>query len=339
MGEGVLTLVARVRLEASKPRSAPRGFTLVELLVVIAIIGILIALLLPAVQAAREAARRIQCAGHMKQIGLALHSYHAAHGCFPPGNVVTEAGFCAGGLEEYPLTTKCNWLLVILPYVEQDILADGYDYSAFNVGEINSAVRDKFVAVYSCPSDIDPDVAMVPADGPASESQNNIAYMPGSYRGVTGRSEGKRFPNSPKLSSFPEHWLGPLHMVGALGFGQESIDDIHDGSSQTLFVGESTTRTNLGWRTFWAYSFANFSLSAVTPQQRILLGDYDQCMAAGGSGFHEPCKNGWGSNHPGGLHFLTCDGAVHLISTDVDMELLAQLSTIDNGETVHLPKE
>ncbi|MBN2290901.1 MAG: DUF1559 domain-containing protein, partial [Pirellulales bacterium] len=110
-----------------------------------------------------------------------------------------------------------------------------------------------------------------------------------------------------------------------------------DGSSGTLFVGESTTCTNLGWRTLWAYSYAHFSLSAVTPQERILLGDYDRCVAVGGTGKSGPCRRGWGGNHPGGLHFLMCDGAVHLLDRNVDMNLLAELATIDGGETAHLP--
>ena len=309
-----------------------------ELLVVIAIIGILIALLLPAVQAAREAARRMQCAGHLKQIGLALHAYHAAHGVFPPGNIVTESGFCPGGMTEFPLTSTCNWALVLLPYIEQDVLAEGYDYSAFNMGTINSQVRDKFIPVYSCPSDTEPGKVAVPADGPACASQYNIAFMPGSYRGVSGRSDGERFPTSYKVSSYPERWRGPLHMVGSLGLVQESLDRIADGSSHTLFVGESTTRSNLSWRTFWAYAYENFSLSAVTPQQRILLGDYDRCKAAGGEGFYEPCKHGWGSNHPGMLHFLMCDGGVQAVDTEVDIELLAEMATIAGGETSRLPR-
>ena len=90
-------------------RHNPRGFTLIELLVVIAIIGVLIALLLPAVQAAREAARRAQCANNLKQIGLALHNYHDAHGVLPPGYVY-QPGYATGGF---------GWASMILPYMEQ----------------------------------------------------------------------------------------------------------------------------------------------------------------------------------------------------------------------------
>ena len=97
------------------------AFSLVELLVVITIIGILIALLLPAVQAAREAARRMQCANNLKQIGLALHGYHTAIGSFPPGNINLGAGMCPGSAEpviSYS-TQNGNWMIAILPYIEQ----------------------------------------------------------------------------------------------------------------------------------------------------------------------------------------------------------------------------
>ena len=316
------------------------GFTLVELLVVIAIIGILIALLLPAVQAAREAARRMQCAGHMKQVGLALHGYHATYGRFPPGNIVTEGGFCPGGMDTTSLSSTSNWLLDILPYLEQKVLADDYDFTAYNAGAINREICKTHVGVYTCPSDMDADSLLVPASGPAAFFDLNLPYMPGSYRGVTGRSNGfsYRFADSYQCTNYPNHWRGPLHMAGTLGLEQESLKNIQDGSSHTLFVGESTTRTNLSWRTFWAYSYAHFSLSAVTPQERILLGDYDRCVDIGGRGGSYPCRRGWGSNHPGSLHFLMCDGAVQMIDINVDMELLAQLATIDGGETARLPQ-
>ncbi|MBN1591084.1 MAG: DUF1559 domain-containing protein, partial [Pirellulales bacterium] len=310
---------------------------LVELLVVIAIIGILVALLLPAVQAAREAARRMQCANNLKQIGLAVHAYHVARGQFPAGNVLKQAGYCPGETPNVRLDSGANWLLAILPYVEENPLADQYDFDAYNEAAINRQARETFVPIYACPSDLEPDQVSVPAVGPASAYLLNLPYMPGSYRAVSGRSDGWRFLDSSELTSYASSWRGPIHAVGVYGFQNERIRDVRDGLSQTLLAGESTTRTNRPWRTFWAYSYAYFSVSAVAPQNRILLGDYDACLAAGGTGHDLPCKRGWGGFHAGGLHFLCCDGSVHFIDSSIDMELLAQLATIDGEEVIEPP--
>ncbi|NLE39815.1 MAG: DUF1559 domain-containing protein [Pirellulaceae bacterium] len=303
----------------------------------VAIIGTLVALLLPAVQAAREAARRLQCANHLKQIGLAVHGYHGATGNFPPGNVLTKAGYCPGVGGEVELDSGANWLLAILPYLEQNTLAAGYDYDAYNEGEVNRWARETFVPVYSCPADLEPDTPAVPATGPASAGLLNLPYMPGSYRAVSGRSEGWRFLDSANLTSYPTPWRGAIHAVGVYGFTVEQMRDVRDGLSQTLLAGESTTRTSPEWRTFWAYSHAHYSLSAVTPQSRVLLGDFDRCKALDGTGRDEPCRRGWGGNHPDGLNFVCCDGAVHFVGAGVDMELLARLATIDGEETVQTP--
>ncbi|MBN2022905.1 MAG: DUF1559 domain-containing protein [Pirellulales bacterium] len=317
-----------------------RAFTLVELLVVMAIIGVLAALMLPAVQAAREAARRAHCANNLKQIALAAHAYHTAHGHLPPGNIVTRAGFCPGGDYNGELENKANWLLAILPYLEQGPLEGGYDFEAYNAGEPNRRVRQTYVAVYACPADLAADELAVPAAGPAAPFDANDPYMPGSYRGVSGRSEGNRFLDSSEMTTYPVRWRGPLHLVGAMGFTYESFDNVCDGLSHTLLAGESTTQTNRGWRTFWAYAYGHFSLSAVTPQSRILLGDYDRCLAEAAPGepwLDGPCRRGWGSYHPAGLHFATCDGSVTFVAPSIDMELLARLATIDGGEVTGLP--
>ena len=110
-----------------------RAFTLVELLVVIAIIGILVALLLPAIQTAREAARRTQCSNNLKQMGLAAHNYHDTFNCFPPG-AITD-GPCCGA------KSRINWAIALLPYMEQSTLYDDYDHDANNEDPSNDPVR------------------------------------------------------------------------------------------------------------------------------------------------------------------------------------------------------
>ncbi|MGW8258229.1 MAG: DUF1559 family PulG-like putative transporter [Thermoguttaceae bacterium] len=319
------------------PTSHFSGFTLVELLVVIGIIGLLIALLFPAVQAARETGRKSQCANNLRQIGLAIHNYHTTKNKLPAGNFIKEAGTCPNRPD---VLTKdgANWLILILPYLEQQTLHEVYDFDAYNESLPNKAVRESLVSVYICPSDADNDKLMVPAAGPAAVGYFEIPYMPGSYRAMSGRSDGKRFLDSEDCGAYPPPWRGPIHTAGAGGFREERFADILDGTANTLMVGESTTRTNRAWRTFWAYSYMFFSLSAATPQERILWGDYDAAVAVGGTGKKEPCKRAWGSYHRGIINFLICDGSVRALSTSIDMELFARLATIDGKEIASVPE-
>ncbi|MBN1393825.1 MAG: DUF1559 domain-containing protein [Pirellulales bacterium] len=320
------------------PFPSLRAFTLIELLVVITIIGVLVALILPAVQAAREAARRANCSNNLKQIGLALHAYHDARGSFPPGNIQRTAGNCPG-MEEPGLSYSTrfgNWMIAILPYIEKNALYDGYDFSHNNESAENESFREATVSTYLCPSDYTADGPIVPASGPAFVA--GAKYAPGSYRAVTGKSvDGLNYLDSEMMYEYERRLRGPIHVAGVWGYGCETLAHVRDGASNTLLVGEHATATNPGRRTFWAYSFAYYAQSGVAAQERILWADYDRCAEAGGPGLEHPCKRGWGSFHPGGLHFLLCDGTVHFISTSVNMELLADLATIAGGEIAALP--
>ncbi len=313
------------------------AFTLVELLVVIAIIGILIGLLLPAVQAAREAARRMQCANNLKQIGLALHGYHTAVGTFPPGGI-TEGPCCNS-------KSLINWAIAILPYLEQKALYDKYDMNAYNEDPENQEVREAVVSVYACPSDGSANKLTKPDSGPGGthngqtgNEQTGILYRRGSYRSMQGRSDGTGWWDGSQNDHFPRNWRGVLHTVGTDGLTCESFANIRDGTSNTLMVGEMSSVTHQNRATFWAYTYGGYNTSAAVPESRTLLNDYDKCVAIGGSGGSNPCKRGWGSFHPGVIHFALCDGSVRTINTNIDMELFCQLATIAGGEPVQVPQ-
>jgi prepilin-type processing-associated H-X9-DG protein len=305
---------------------------LVELLVVIAIIGILVALLLPAVQSAREAARRAQCLNSLRQLALAIHNYADANqGVLPPGGVTD--GPCCG------TPSGTSWSISILPFIEEQALFDRYRFDKFNEDPENAYVREQHVATYSCPSDEDTEGFGVPESGPAS---GGILYARGSYRANTGRclAEPEGWWDSPsQTDTMPLNWKGPLHSVGReypAVTDSPRLGSVIDGLSNTLFVGESMTapssESSLRRRTFWAYSYTSYNKSCVVPQTRTLLTDYQRCVDVGGPGGSNPCKRAWGSFHPGGLQFAYGDGSVRAVSFSIDMEIFASLSTHAGGE-------
>lgn len=323
------------------------GFTLVELLVVIAIIGILIALLLPAVQMAREAARRMECSNKMKQMGLALHNYHDAYDRFPPGGVTERGrggrGSCCGTLNQ------TTWTIAILPYLEESDLEDKYDYRFFNEESQNRFVREFIVPHYICPSDINTDLLARPASGPG----RRLDYAPGSYRAVSGRTRGRCWGDNAQMWQDRRrcfNWRGVLHHVGTRhqnGSGpshshSEKIKNIKDGTSNTLMLGEFQTKTQNRRRTFWAYTYTSYNQSSVCPQcgNRTLLNDYNLCgrLRSGWAGGWNGCKRGWGSFHGDIVNWTMADASVRSISVNVNMTILGRMATIKQGEKLaYLP--
>ncbi len=333
-----------------------RAFTLVELLVVIAIIGILVALLLPAVQAAREAARRMQCSNNLKQIALSCHNYHDTYKVFPPGGVTP--GNCCG------TPSAGTWALFILPFLEQQPLHDQYDFNLWNdanpgrsgaTGGVNAAVCMTKIPSYICPSDINTQTATRPESGPG----NGMDYAPGSYRAVSGASTGDCWLDANQSNSFCTSNRGVLHHVGGRHlnrsgsgtFSSESFSSIIDGTSNTLLIGEAHTLTNNRRRSFWAYTYTSYNQSSISVgQPRVLLGDYTRCVSIGGRGGSNACKRGWGSFHPGALQFALADGSVRGIPETVDigigrdstsvnsMGVLPAMASIQGGEPIQLPE-
>lgn len=300
------------------------AFSLIELLVVIAIIAILVGMLLAAVQRARAAADKARCKSNLRQIGLALHVYHDAHGHFPAGHVTYAPG--ASILENDLL----NWAVSILPFVEQENLFAQYDPAQYNTSAANKAVRETRVPIFECPADMYVGKLENPESGPGA----GVQYMHSTYRGCAGRSNGSAWFDHAAEATLPRDWRGVLHADGPpTNLGTERIDDVIDGTSNTIMAGERSIKTHLNRGTFWAYTYGGYNSSSGTPESRIFLTDYDQCATTPGMGGDNPCKRGWSSFHDGSIiNFVFVDGSVRTLSTRINVDTFAGMTTIAGGE-------
>jgi prepilin-type N-terminal cleavage/methylation domain-containing protein/prepilin-type processing-associated H-X9-DG protein len=333
------------------------GFTLVELLVVIAIIGILIALLLPAVQAAREAARRSQCTNNLKQVGLALYNYEGNNKYFPPGQVHTATG---------GEPARTTWGISLLPYIEQLNIATQYNHNANQTVAENVRVLQNIVPTYVCPTDINTNKLEMPNSG----SMLAIAIAPSSYKAMAGASpvgftaahfvDGFFFdltfmvmnpepnpgygvyaatfpPLSQSTAGQPSSWRGLLHVVNgnvnqARSLKFERVADVRDGLSNTLAITEYHTLSNNRNRAFWGYGRNQYSHSAAMVPISNRIPDYDRCVGFGHPVFY--CARGFASLHPGGANALLADGSVRFFQRTLDPRVYMALASIQGGETL-----
>jgi len=279
------------------------GFTLVELLVVIAIIGVLVALLLPAVQMGRESARRMSCQNNLKQLGLALHNFHDAYSGFPPGRVNATA-------------TSCSWPPFILPYIEQNNLFERYrfDLRWDDANTNDKGVIQTTIKTFMCPSCPYRKYDRAPIDYPPP----NQITTPNSFL--------TRLPNPD--ATFP----------GVLGKDvRRRMADITDGISNTLLLAESAGRDPLyqmgrfvsltgGGRGSWGNPGNVINLTGFNPTANNLPG---------------PCAVNCSNNneiysfHPSSANVLFCDATVRTMRANVPLQIVSDLITRADGESVN----
>ncbi len=290
-----------------------RGFTLIELLVVIAIIAILIALLLPAVQAAREAARRTQCRNNLKQFGIALHGYHGSHNVFPMGY-------------HWPLGT--GWTYHLLPHLEQETL-----YKSFTVGTPTTmttsiwqtgapeAALGKLLPMFRCPSSTSPQ---------AVENVNSIVRrVPCDY---VACASGTRTTDS----ATSVNGIGVENLDGMFfRISNVRVGDIRDGTSMTIGVGETLTESSE--IDHWSIGSDDLGRNSTpnTADASEFLGSLGITLNLFDDGSNtDAMELSFKSRHSSGVQFLFMDGAVRLLSVNVNAGIRQALGTRRGGEVV-----
>lgn len=293
-------------------RRTLRGFTLVELLVVITIIGILIALLLPAVQSAREAARRLQCTNHLKQMALAFHNYHAAHGVLPDAGKDKPGSTECNGCCDSPYRGDWNFFYQILPYIEQEALYQHPD---------NNTIYKTPISIYYCPSRRR--AARYPSDSGTARAD---------YAGSAGDNLSKS--NGPVVI----RKCNP-----PVGFAE-----IRDGTSNTILLGEKFQKIfSFGWSGGDNENYVNSGAIGDVDTRRVAQyppasDDYHppEC-GSNEQNASDTSKACWvsrfGSSHPGGVNVALADGSVRGIAFSIDLQTFRWLCVRNDGNPVTVP--
>jgi len=330
------------------------GFTLVELLVVIAIIGILISLLLPAVQAAREAARRTQCANNLMQIGIAIHNYELAHEVLPPGVVDVK-----GPIRSTPQGHHVGWLVQLLPYIGEKVAFRCVDFSASVYDKKNDLVREHVVSIYLCPSDTGDDLVLEdPWDEDTASQAETISPGYGgseSAMGLAGDESavglaGAKMTAAVNYAGCHHDVEAPIDVDNHGVFFLNShvrLEDVSDGLGYTIFVGESVReKTSLGWMSGTKATLRNTGTMinnvmpfpgggfGNVPEQAPPEAQPDEDKKAKAAVPAELKVGGFGSYHPGGANFLLGDGSVHFLSENMSMQIYQLLGHRADDELV-----
>ena len=311
------------------------GFTLVELLVVIAIIGVLVALLLPAVQSAREAARRMSCGNNLKQLGLALHNYQDANRAFPPGSFKNICGY------------KIGWVGRVFPFMEQGNRVDqiGASLTADMPWRFDTAPHNGRSPLY-----LDPVPGLIcPSSelGKKSKHYQNptwpwISEQGGlHYRGVAGA-----FNVDPVVGTWSAHARYTTSGV-FIPIVPTRFADVVDGTSNTLMVGEYSTangfptKTTTAWGAIqpWTWGFYSYEepCQANTDGGWLMIDHKMVQYPINYKGSFLTNNAPFRSNHPGGAQFCLVDGSVHILKQNIDTNLYYGLATKNQGEPGQVP--
>ena len=353
----------------------PRGFTLVELLVVIAIIGVLVALLLPAVQAARESARRTKCTNNIKQIVLAVHNFHDTHGTVPPAVAFTPTGGFGKGW---------GWLTFMLPYVEQKNLYDTINFNSEVSCRSMSAVHNALIPGFSCPSDIMgtqmlsnrgvPNANCMDGSGSATVlgpvTGGNAQVLPlgrpshylgsfgdgfvvGENLGYTVGAPARQKGCGGCSQTAAGNVVGPDCPEPGTGFGggmhhrgiwdylntrqPTRFADIQDGLSNTIMVGHITGIAT-GYDMLWFTNTGNVNGTSLPINFNLRPSMQQQSFFCPGCPLGRPWRGrGFSSHHPGGTVFGFCDGSVTFMSESIQQVPYNALGSRYGSETTQLP--
>ncbi len=333
------------------PGGDPRGFTLVELLVVIAIIGILIATLLPAVQAARESARRMTCSNNLKQIGVAVQNYESGFKVLPAGGMGVAAthGWAWGH----------SWSVSILAFIEEANLYKQFDFKSSAAYNWDTGLLYTFpggsywgnahnakllggvtISWLTCPSSPLPIYGLIGSEPPGG----GLGIVSPMYTAIAGASDD-RSTKSYDANSYPHSATGLQSNGGAMiPYIHNRISDIRDGTSKTMMIGEQSdyctdaSGQKIDCRSDYGHTFTmgvdltdNRFFNGTTV--RYAINDKNWNNVGVGSTYYG-CNRPIQSAHPGGVNVVMVDGSVHFLDDSLDLKTLYNLSNRDDGHSI-----
>lgn len=295
-----------------------RGFTLIELLVVIAIIAVLVALLLPAVQQAREAARRSQCKNNLKQFGVALSAYHETFNLLPSGWIAVDPTTKA--MSPHAGLSGAGWALMLLPFMEQTTLYESFNPNVAIHDPVNQNLIRKHLVAHVCPSDSHRDEWVINDEATGAPL---ATLATSNYVGSFGTIELDGCENAPGTA--PVTAWGQCLGDGVFYHNSKiSMRDLVDGSSNTVFVGERRTDASQGWYSTWSGSVPEGEEAFAR-----ILGIMDHTP-----NHSDTHLDDFSSQHVGGTHFLFGDGQVRFVTENIDDVTYKAIGTIAGSEVL-----